>query len=206
MESDREHRSPFVVLLTGHPAAGKSTLARPLASALRAVCLSKDQVRFRVFDGWKPSHPRLGGQELRVGTSVFDEDAVVWSTFFWAVRETVEVAPVVAETAMTRTQNRVEVASFVTSLDVPAVEVLLSAPPEALIKRHQGRLAKPETHAAYRQFPTGTADRLLGKPYKPLLDARAVVDVDATVPSEIDVQDLAHRVRQRVSRLRGSSA
>ena len=64
---------PYLVLLTGHPAAGKSTLARPLAEALGAACLSKDQIRYRVFDGWRPEHPVFSGAELSAGGAVFEE-------------------------------------------------------------------------------------------------------------------------------------
>src|SRR3712207_5020919 len=66
--------SAGVVLLTGHPAVGKSSFAPRLAEALGAVCLSKDEVRYRVFDGWQPRHPVLDGVgELRVGASVLSE-------------------------------------------------------------------------------------------------------------------------------------
>jgi hypothetical protein len=78
-----------------------------LAEALDAVCLSKDEVRYRVFDGWQPRHPFFADvRQLCVGDSVFSEDNVVWSAYFWAVREASRAAWVVAETAMTKPVNR----------------------------------------------------------------------------------------------------
>ena len=189
---------PFVVLLTGHPASGKSTLATPLAEALGAVCLSKDQVRYRVFDGWKPDHPGGGGRALTIGRATFDEDDVVWSTWFWAIEQALAVVPVVAETAMTRDVNRADVARFLDRLGVPTVEVLLRSSLPALLERYAARQASAEAHRVYRRFPPGTENPLLAQEYRPLLAPSRVIEVDATDPSTIDAVAVAAYVRAMV--------
>ncbi len=189
-----------VVLLTGHPAVGKSTFAPRLAEALGAVCLSKDEVRYRVFDGWQPRHPFFDGiGELRIGDSVFSEDHVVWSVYFWTVQEASRAAWVVAETAMTKPLNRAETSSFLASLDVPVVEVLLEAPVEKLLERFSARATASTAHPVRGVHKVDTAHRLLSTRYEPLLDPSLVVMVDATEPAAIDAQRVAEEVRSLVA-------
>lgn len=166
------------------------------------MCLCKDEIRFRVFDGWSPDHPVIAGiSELKVGDSTLAEDKVVWSIFFWAVNEAAAVVPVVAETAMTRQVNREDVARFVELASVPVVEVVLRAPLEALVERYSSRQASATAHRIYRTFPPGSEHRLLSSPYEALLDSDRVVEVDAMDPGGVDVQDVASRVQSIVRRL-----
>lgn len=185
-----------VVLLTGHPAVGKSTFAPRLADELAAVCLSKDEVRYRVFGGWHPRHPFLVGfDELRVGDAVFDENEVVWGVYFWAVREVSRATCVVAETAMTKSVNRTDTAAFLASLEVPLVEVVMEAPVEALLQRFAARAEAPDAHPVRGMHRVDRAHLLLSETYEPLLDAARVVRVDATDPAAIDAGRVADHVR-----------
>ena len=164
--------------------------------ALGAVCLSKDQVRYRVFDGWTPDHPVFAGtSDLEVGEARFDEDQVVWSIYFWAIAQAVAVAPVVAETAMTRQVNRNDMSAFLADIDVPVVEVVLQPPREALLERYAARQRSPDAHRIYRTFPPGTENQLLGERYEPLLEPGRVIEIKAKSPSSIDVNSLAECVR-----------
>jgi predicted kinase len=188
----------FIVLLTGHPASGKSTLAGPLARALSAVCLSKDQVRYRVFDGWRPEHPVFSRTPiLQVGDAHFDEDRVVWSIYFWAIDAAVAIAPVVAETAMTRQVNRDDMSRFLATLDVPVIEVVLRPSLDTLLQRYEARRESPHAHRIYRTFPPGTESTLLAEPYQPLLESRRVIEVTGD-SSNIDVSELATNVKEHL--------
>lgn len=183
------------MLLTGHPAVGKSTFAPRLAEALDAVCLCKDEIRYRAFDGWQPRHPILDGEpELRVGASVFSEDAVVWSVFFWAVRQASHAALVVAETAMTKPVNREQTAAFLATLDVPVVEVVLKAPLERMLDRFRARAAAPDAHPVRAMHDPDRAHLLLSQPYLQLLDDSRVLLVDTTDPAAVDAKEVAAAV------------
>lgn len=56
---------PFLVIITGHPASAKTTLARRLASDLNLPCLTKDDIKERLFEtlGWSDRawSKKLGG-------------------------------------------------------------------------------------------------------------------------------------------------
>lgn len=184
------------MLLTGHPGVGKSTFAPVLASALGAVCLCKDEVRYRVFDGWQPVHPSTAGvDELRIGSSVLSEDSVVWRVFSWAVTSVAAAAPVVAETALVTPAVRASAEELVSSLPVPVVEVLLWAEVDALVARWRARAVAPDAHPVRARHRVGTEGPLLSQPYEALLPADRVVRVDATDPAAIDVGAVAERVR-----------
>jgi adenylylsulfate kinase-like enzyme len=44
-------QTPTLIIVTGHPATGKTTLSRALASGLRLPLLSKDTFKELMFDG-----------------------------------------------------------------------------------------------------------------------------------------------------------
>jgi predicted kinase len=53
-----ERPAPFLIIVTGLPATGKSTLARYLAQELQLPLLYKDGIKERLFDalGWRDRH------------------------------------------------------------------------------------------------------------------------------------------------------
>lgn len=78
----------FLVIVTGHPASGKTTLARRLAVDLHLPCFTKDDIKERLFDtlGWsdRPWSSKLGiatysllelvvQNEVRAGRSILLE-------------------------------------------------------------------------------------------------------------------------------------
>ena len=142
---------------------------------------------------------------LSVGGSTFDEDAVVWSLLFWAVRETSDVAPVVAETAMTRPQNRKATASFIAALGLPTVEVLLAAPQEALLPRYCARLADEKQHRIYRQFPPGNGGRASSKALRAAAGPVPGHRSRAADPARIDVSAVAAAIQSLVAADSGRS-
>ena len=75
----------FLVLVTGHAAAGKTTLAPRLAAALDAIWISRDTIHTKVYSGWEPAHPALTSDQYdpQVGDSTFYEGRVVWDLFLW---------------------------------------------------------------------------------------------------------------------------
>src|SRR5262245_13500660 len=60
---------PSLIIVTGLPATGKTTLARRLAADLRLPLVTKDEIKERLFDqlGW---HDRAWS--LRLGQATYD--------------------------------------------------------------------------------------------------------------------------------------
>src|SRR3954451_22454879 len=77
---------PFVVI-TGLPASGKSTLARPLAEALGVECVSKDRIKEALFDalgygGWERSNTLSRAAYAAMIQMALDLDGAVLDNFW----------------------------------------------------------------------------------------------------------------------------
>lgn len=199
--SDILASGPFLVLVTGYAAAGKTTVAPLLAKELDALWISRDRIHEMVYSGWTPKHPALTSlsYDPRVGDSVFMEGSVVWSIFLWMLQRTTTRTPVVADTPFNHDWNRRMFEAAATEIDVPIVEVALHGDPEVLLHRARRRAASGEVHEIKARFSVN-GPAYYSSPYKPVLPDDQVVNVDSTDLGRVDVTSVAEQVRARLSR------
>lgn len=121
--------APLLVVVTGPPAAGKTTIARALAARLRLPLIAKDTIKEALFDG-------LGSGDLewsqRLGTGTYLAMLAV------------------AEESVTAGASLVLEANFVrggesrlAALPARFVQIHCSAPLEVLLARYAGRERHP---------------------------------------------------------------
>jgi len=175
---------PLLVVVTGPPAAGKTTVARELAAALRVPLLAKDTIKESLFDG-------LGTGDLawsrRLGEATY-------LALLGVVEESVAVgASLVVEANFVRGS---ELEARLAALPARVLQVHCSAPLELLIERYSGRKRHPghvdaERIEALRQaIASGRHDPL---------DLRGeTVRIDTTKP--VDVLALSERLADRAGR------
>jgi predicted kinase len=119
-----------IVVVTGPPASGKSTVARALAEGLRLPLIAKDPVKEVLFDA-------LGHTELewtkRLGTAVYPLLYHALETQLQAGRSCVVEANFDHDAASERLRRLQE------RLPFRALQVVCTAPPEELLERYVAR-------------------------------------------------------------------
>lgn len=192
---------PFLVLVTGHAAAGKSTVAPRLAAALGAVWISRDVIHSTVYSGWRPQHPALttpGRYDPESGGNVYFEGGVVWELFLWMLTAVAPHHPVVADTPFNHHWNRELFDQARSAITVPMVEVALHGDPGVLLERARRRSAQPGVHEIKARF--SVRPELYRAAYLPVLPAEDVVSVDTTDLGAVDIEDVTARVRSKLAR------
>jgi predicted kinase len=167
---------PLLVIVSGPPAAGKTTIAVPLAERLGLPLLAKDALK-------ETLHDTIGGEgrqwSQRLGVATFELMFVVLDELL------ANGCSVVAEGNFSRADRfRALPASRV-------VEVHVTAPPEELRERYRLRAPRHAVHYD-KEVVDEVPRRAAAGEWDPLGVGETIV-VDTTAP--VDVEELARRVR-----------
>ena len=172
--------APLLVVVTGPPAAGKTTIARGVASRLRLPLVRKDAIKEALFDG-------LGTGDLawsqRLGAGTYE--------VIWALLEESLAAGSASSPRRTSSAARTS-AHFATLPGARIVQLHCSAPLDVLLdryrtrERHPGHVDGERIHTMRDAVESGRHDPLDLPGETIRLDTSEQVDLDA----------LARRVRR----------
>ncbi len=171
-----------VVLVSGAPGAGKTTLAGPLSRQLGLPLIAKDVIKERLFATLSQPSP-------------VDHDPLTWSRIvggaamevMWALAG--QPVPVILE-ANFRPRSNIELERLL-ALDRPIIEVYCHCPP-ALAAERYARRAKTGNRDSRTHVVTALTDEMLAEFDTPM-GLGELVTVDTSTP--VDVAGVGARVR-----------
>ena len=166
-----------IVMVSGPPGAGKTTLARPLAKALGFALLSKDDIKEPLYDA-------LGGARgdfeasRRIGAASWE---ILWTLAPHCPRLVLE-----ANFHLDSAYERERIAALGGRL----IEVYCRCPPAEVVRRFALRAARPQHHAAHYAGAISESDVIAqyGRP----VGIGTVIEVDTSGP--VDIAALARRI------------
>jgi predicted kinase len=167
-----------LVLVSGAPGAGKSTLARPLAGHLGLPLLTKDTIKEQLHDSLGPLDADPFVSSRRFGGAAMD--------LLWRLAS---CCPAVVLEANFRPGSAYERARIAELCPAP-VEVHCHCPPEEAARRYAERARRPGHHAVHPQHTIGPA---LQAEYPGPVGLGEVIVVDTTHP--VDAAAVAGLVR-----------
>jgi predicted kinase len=167
-----------LLLVTGYPAAGKSTLAKGVADQLGWPLLSKDTVKEVLYEvvgvGDRPFSQRLGAAAFEIIWTVSDEllgrgiSVIAEGPAFPA-----------AESSLSR---------LATSTGARLVIATVTAPPEVIMERYERRVQEGSRHPGHLDAELLEEMRVLvAQPYPPSsIEGAATIEVDSLAADAVD--------------------
>ena len=163
--------TPRIILVSGCPGAGKTSVARPLAARLGFSLIRKDDIKEALFDAFEGPVGDLAFSN-RVG-------AASWAVL-WLLARNFPRAVLEANFRPHSDQEREQIASLAGEV----LEIHCACPPEVARERYAARSVTPDRHPAHAV--TALTDAHLAEYDRPLdigepiiVDTEGLVDLDA---------------------------
>lgn len=170
---------PWLILVTGAPATGKTALSVTLAARLRVPLLTKDAIKERLFDtlGWSDRE-----WSKRLGAASF---ALLYDSIAAHLQAG---APLVVEANFKPQFDTPKFAALQERYPFTLLQLVLVATPEALQARFAARNAAGERHPGHvdATFEGEFAAQLEAELYGPLDLPGTVMEVDTTNLAVVD--------------------
>ncbi|MBN1260965.1 MAG: AAA family ATPase [Anaerolineae bacterium] len=184
--------TPWLIIITGAPASGKSTLGREIANRFSWPFLAKDGVKERLFDvlGWRD---RDWSRKLS------------WASFevlFYALEAHLQAGQSLVIEGNFRSEfHAARLLALQDRYAVSVVQVVLTAAPDVLLARFKARDAAGVRHPGHvdAAFYAELARQLADQPYGPLAIGGAVVQVDTTALAAKEYGNIVSDVARLVS-------
>lgn len=179
---------PTLVVVSGQPASGKTTLARWVANETRLPLIGRDDIKERLFDslGWSD---RAWSQRLGVAS---------WAVLYWALETQLAAGrSCIVESNFDPAIGGAEIISLRERFAFRTIQLHCFADGNVLVERYLARVADGNRHAGHVDHITinEKRDQLLAATPQPLQIDGTTLIVDTTDPASIDYDWLATEIR-----------
>lgn len=190
-KTEKKHRRSRLILVSGLPASGKSSLADTIGEALSLPVITKDGIKEQLFDsiGWSDREwsKKLGGASMEL----------VW---YIAAQHLRAGASIVLESNFSKSFTDPQLARFRADWRIRVIEVHCVADRDVLIERYRARAAEGERHPGHmewdaEQMEADLLPRIANATDETLDQADVVIEVDTNDFEQIDVAALIEKVR-----------
>jgi predicted kinase len=177
---------PALVIISGPPGAGKTSLAVEISRDLGLAMLAKDMFKEAIFDEL-PGADTSDAHRLGI--------ASVGMMYRFARHQLENGVGIILESTFDRGKAEEDVSPLLELAN--AVIVHCSAPHELIIERYEERADDPDRHEVHRDEDhlDSLKQNLAAGIYEPMDLDVPTIEVDMTEPDEVDVQDLIIRIR-----------
>jgi predicted kinase len=177
---------PPLIVISGPPGAGKTTLARDISRQLGLPMLSKDMFKEAIYDHL-PGVDTSDAHRLGI--------ASIGMMYAFARQQLENGIGVVLESTFDRGKAEEDVVPL---LDLARVAIVhCSAPDELILERYEERAGDPDRHDVHRdeEHVDALEQNLAAGIYEPMDIDVPTIEVDMTDPEDVGEQDLIIRIR-----------
>ena len=178
----------FLIIVTGRPAAGKSTLAKQLSQELKIPLVSKDEIREVLFDrlGWddRPWAQKLGVVSIDL-------------MYYFAKTQLLSGGSIILDNAFDPEVTTPQIIALQAATQAKIIQIICNAESELLFNRFFERAKKGGRHPGHRGDKVAEPLRgYLARNHSPKMDLYGqTIELDTTDFSSINYFELSEKIR-----------
>jgi len=182
-------KQPNLILILGLPGAGKTTLAKKLATKLNLPLIIKDDLKVLLLDtyGWKDREAsvRAGGVSYKIMDYVIEEQLRVGNSL-------------IVESTFDPKFDDARFQTWEQKYHVRYAQLYCYADADVIRKRFRDRSKTDDRHVSYTEGEAGlqNLEKYIQQGINPLAISGSLIEVDTTDFNKVDFEGLLVRLRE----------